>query len=113
MAIGAQENALPQLLSDLLPAPRIAAAGDAELLSLRAEMVELQGVRAPIVSADLTPAALGGERLAAQLAASALDGLNQVLAAIGIRPTICHPFTPFLQPLALPVELPGNEVTTF
>jgi hypothetical protein len=76
-------------------------------------MVELQGIRTPLVPTHLTPASLGGERLATQFAPAALDGLNQVVAAIGVRPTICHPFTPFLQPLALPVELPGNEVTTF
>jgi len=76
-------------------------------------MVELQGVRTPIVPAHLTPTTPGGERLSTQLASAALDGLDQVLASIGIRPTIRHPFTPFLQPLALPVELPGNEVGPF
>jgi hypothetical protein len=76
-------------------------------------VVELQSVRTPIISTYLTTAPLDGQRLGTHFATAPLDGLNQVLAAIGIRPTICHPFTPFLQPLALPVELPGNEVVPF
>jgi len=47
---------------------------------------------------------------AAYIPAPPLNGMNQILASIGVRPTIRHPFTPSLQPLALPIELPGNDV---
>jgi hypothetical protein len=71
-------------------------------------MVKLQRVRTPIVATRLTATALVSQRLAAYLPAPPPNGLNQILAAISVRPTIRHPLTPFLQPLALPVELPGN-----
>ncbi len=73
-------------------------------------MVKLQRVRTPIIATYLTPAALVGQRFPAYISAPPLNGMNQILASIGVRPTIRHPFTPSLQPLALPIELPGNEV---
>ena len=57
-------------------------------------MVKLQRVRTPIIAADLTPAALVGERLAAYLPTPPLNGPNQILTSIAVRPTIRHPFTP-------------------
>jgi hypothetical protein len=113
MAVGTQEHALTQLLSDLLPASRVASAGDPEVLLVGAEVVELQRVDTPTVTTHLTPTALFRERLSAHFASPALDGLDQVQASISVRPIIRHPFTPLLQPLALPVELPGNEVAPF
>jgi hypothetical protein len=113
MAVGTQEHALAQLLSDLLPASRVASAGDPEVLLVGAKVVELESVRTPTVVTHLTPTTLLGDRLPAHLISPSLDSLNQVLASISIRPTIRHLFTPLLQPLALPVELPGNEVVPF
>jgi hypothetical protein len=113
MAVGTQEHALAQLLPDLLPASRIASAGDPEILLVGAEVVELQGVRTPTITTHPAPAALLGDRVSAHFTSPALDGLDQVLASICVCPTFRHPFTPLLQPLALPVELPGNEVGLF
>lgn len=64
------------------------------MLLVGAEVVELQSVRTPTVATHLVPTALFGERLSAHFASPTLDGLDQVLTAISIRPAFRHPFTP-------------------
>jgi len=56
-------------------------------------MMELQGVRTPIVTAHLTTAALVGKCLSAYLPAPLLDSLNEILATIGVYPPPSHLFT--------------------
>jgi hypothetical protein len=56
-------------------------------------MVELQRFHTPIVAAPLTTAAFVNERLPAYLLPPFLDGLDEIVAAIGVRPSTCHRFT--------------------
>jgi hypothetical protein len=110
VAVCAKEHTFIQLRSDFLPAAGVSLTRDTKILLGRSEMMKLQRFRTPIVTTSLAaPTFIGYGSVANHLSPFA-DGSDEIVATIGVCAALSHESPTFLQPAALPTELPGNLV---
>src|SRR5712691_7132955 len=72
-------------------------------------MMKLQGFDTTIISADLTPASLIGDRLQTQFFASLLDGQDQILTSVSVSTPFCHHGTPYYSRLLCRLSYRGSS----
>src|SRR5712691_6120990 len=72
-------------------------------------MMKLQGFDTTIISADLTPASLIGDRLQTQFFASLLDGQDQILTSVSVSTPFCHHGTSYYSRLLCRLSYRGSS----
>ena len=108
VAVCAEEHTFIQLRSDFLPAAGVSLTRDTKILLGRSEMMELQRFHTSIVTTSLTSPTFIGYGFEANYLSPFADGIDEIVTTIGVCATLGHESPIFLQPAALPTELPGN-----
>jgi hypothetical protein len=94
VAIRAQQDAFVEFGFDPGPAPGVSTSRYPEVLPVGVEMVELQGIRTPVVATRSASISHVRQRLQPDGLSSSGDSCFQVLSAIRVRARISHSKNP-------------------